>query len=749
MITANETEQGAQIESQSDTDFRGPAEPSQHPRGRNAIPVVSMIVTVVIGSLIPLMRTPGFYYWDDTAGVAVGVWQRIAEQVLSGSLPFLQLDMWRGGNLIAEAATGMWNPVMLGLMLGTYPFDDIATAITIAKIALFVIASVAVYLLARGYGAMPWMAALVGVVMPLSGWALFMDGTSWINGTAITAFTPLAWWAIRRSYLNGFTPRSIILAVACSYLLVSVGNPYGMLTIAIVFAAVAVEAFLAKRGKDIWWLFGIGFAVLLMSIVIYLPFLMSSSVGFRADSVTYNDEMLSPGLSDFLGMSMPTFNPFIRAFGLPYMTFPGMYLAWFILPLLPWLRWRSIGRSGWRAMSSVLVFGGVFLVFALGPTQLGMFRWPARLIPFVYLAVLIVIAVMLSRGITRERFGLRLTLSGVAVAAGVWMAFSDVPSLWLWHGLAALGIAVLGSLFLWKGDAGARGFAILGGGMVLFLLPQIVVAPYNNNVAVYDLPRSRSELVERFGDRYEGLTVQVADFMAMPDRLHPDEAWQDLLAGNMYSVAGVESTTAYSGIGFSKLDNALCLHYNGSSCAAAWDALWEPVAGEDALLADLLRAETVVVANDFGVDDEVPDGWSVSERTDIATVYKRDDALPFPDGRLSDSGADVSVVSDEADGLAERVTFTSSSGEDRSLTFARLAWPGYTASVNGESVPVSTNSVGLLEVELPADVEGELRIEFTPPGLWAGLVAFALGIASTAVLVILRRRRRQATSRVG
>jgi hypothetical protein len=446
--------------------------------------------------------------------------------------------------------------------------------------------------------------------------------------------------------------------VACSYLLVSVGNPYGMLTLAVVFLAVAVELFLAKRGKDIWWLFGIGFSVLLMSIVIYLPFLLTSSVGFRADSATYNDEMLSPGLSDLLGMSMPTFNPFIRAFGLPYMTFPGMYLAWFILPLLPWLRWSSLGRHGWRVLSSVLVFGGVFLVFALGPTQLGMFRWPARLIPFVYLAILVIIAVVLSRGINRNRFGLRVTLSGVAIAAGAWMAFSDVPGLWRWHGLASVGVIALGALFLWKGDTGARGFAILGGGMVLFLLPQLAVAPQNNNVAVYDLPRSRSELVERFGERYEGLTVQVADFMAMPGQLHPDEAWRDLLAGNMYSVAGVESTTAYSGIGFSKLDNALCLHYNGSTCAGAWDALWEETAGEDVLLADLLRAETVVVANDFADDDDVPDGWTREDRTDVATIYTRDEPLEFPDGRVSDVGSDVTIASDVAEGTGETVAFS-------------------------------------------------------------------------------------------
>jgi hypothetical protein len=716
-----------------------PIEPA--PNRRGLIPVVSMVLVVVVGSIIPLIRTPNFYFWDDTAGVAVGVWQRIGEQVLQGSLPFLQLDMWRGGNFIAEAATGMWNPVMLALMVGTHPLDDIAVAITISKIVLFVIAAIGVYLLARGYGASPWMSALVGAVLPLSGWALFMDGTSWINGTAITAFTPLAWWAIRRSYLKRFTPWSIVVAVVFSYLLVSVGNPYGMLTLAVVFLALAVEAFLNRRGRDIWWLVGIGFSVLLLSIVIYLPFLMTSSVGFRADSTTYNDEMLSPGLSDLIGLSMPTFKPFIKAFGLPFMTFPGMYLAWFVLPVLPWLRWKTIDSTGWRRLSSTLVFGAVFLVFVLGPTQLGMFRWPARLVPFLYLAILVVLAVVLTRGLARDHRKLRIALSAVAVAIGGWMAYADVPSIFRWHLLTIAIIVVLGGLFLWLGDVGARGFAILAGGMIVFLIPQLAVAPQNDNVAVYDLPRSRSALVEDFGERYTGLTVQVADFMAMPDRLHPDDAWQDLLAGNMYSVAGVESTTAYSGVGFSKLDNALCIHYNGSTCGEAWDALWETPEGEDERLADLLNAQTVVVENDFARGASTPDGWTRVERTDVATIYSRDEPLEFPEGRISAVGDDVTIESDRLDGVGETVELTAGDGADRTITFARLAWPGYSASVDGSSVPVTTNSVGLLEIEVPAGASGELRIAFTPPGLWIGLAAAAIGVALTAVLAVLRRRK--------
>ena len=165
-----------------------PEQPTADTRRRGifrVLPALSMVAVVVVGSVMPILRTSTFYFWDDTAGVAVGQWQRIADQLLSGNIPFLQIDMWRGGNFIAEAATGIWNPVMVGLMVATHPLDNMAMAISIAKIAFFVIMALGVYMLSRGYGANRWMSAVVGAVLPLSGWTLFMDGTSWINGTAI------------------------------------------------------------------------------------------------------------------------------------------------------------------------------------------------------------------------------------------------------------------------------------------------------------------------------------------------------------------------------------------------------------------------------------------------------------------------------------------------------------------------------------------------------------------------------------
>lgn len=715
-------------------------------RSRAPLAVVAMLVTTLVGSVLPLIRTPNFYFWDDTAAVAVGVWQRIAQSVLAGQLPFLEPDMWRGGNFAAEAATGMWNPVMLFLMVATHPIDDVAVAITLAKLCLFLITAGGVYLLARSYGAPEWTAAVAGAALALSGWAIFMDGSSWINGTAITAFTPWAWWALRRAVLLGYGPWSVVLAAFFAYLVPSTGNPYGVLSLAVIFLALAIETVVTGRARRIVPLVAIGAGVLLLVVVVYLPFVFTSAYGNRANSGIWNDEFLSVSLSNLLGMSMPTHRPYIMMWGNP-MGFPGTYLAWFILPLVPWIRWRSVD---WRALAGVIVFGGLFLVMALGPSQLGMFRWPARLVPFVYVAVIVVFAVSAGKGLIRSRPGVRWAATAGLVFAGTWMAFSDTPSAWKWHALTT--IAIIIGVYLavrWAGTTSWRAFAVLGLGAMLALVPQLALTKSNQNVADYEMPSSKSALQQQFAARNDGMVVQIFDVQKLVAEHAASDRWNDLLAGNMPSVAGFESTTAYSGIGFTAFDAALCMSYNGGTCAAAWDALWERPKGADAPLADLLRARYVVVLNDYADNDDAPSGWTEVDRTDVVTVYKRDSAIPFPDGTISSSGADVAVSADEKTGVTTESATVSTGGAsgNRTLTFARIAWPGYTVSVDGEPVAATSGPAGLLTVELPPGLDdAELTVRFTPPGLVAGLIASVAGVLVVAGTIWACARRRRAKS---
>ena len=705
-----------------------------------------MLLLVAAAAALPLLRNTIFYFWDDTAGAVVPVWRRIAESVLDGRLPLLEPDMWRGGGFAAEASTGIVNPVVVALAVATYWFDNMALAITVAKVFFLLVLAAGTYLAAREYGVRPGIAAAAGTAIPLAGQTFFWDATSWTYSLMATAFVPWVLWALRRAaHRDG----SLLWVVVAGYLCCSLGNPYGLAATGVLVLAFVIEAWLAGRRGRAVGIAAAGVAVACLVVIVYLPLVLTSPVGFRSEARTLNDEFLSPSVTDLLGMSTPINQPFVNTWGLPYLSVPALYLAWFVLPLVPWLRWRILRERG-RSLAGLLIFGGVFTLLLLGPSQLWMFRWPLRLVTFVWFPVILLWAILASAGLERTKVGARAAASAGLIFLGGYLAWADIPDDLDRIAAGAALVAGLVALALVLGVRGRPMAPALIAGTVLVLGLQLYFYPSMGAGANYQFPTSQQVLRERFA-KYHGTTVQIADLAEVDAAdFNPDRAYRDMLFGSMYGVAGVESPSAYSGIGYTKLDSALCMVYQGSVCARAWDRLWQPVPGYDVPLADLLRAETVVVQNAL-VDTRrgpAPAGWRRArdaEATGLVTVWRRIDPLPWPDGRVADAPPGVRVVDDRATNTTdERIAFTSDGAPGR-LTFARLNWPDYAATVNGVPVATGTNDVGLLVVELPAGVTaGTVELTWRVPGGTLAAATAGAGALITLVITvlpaILRRR---------
>lgn len=708
-----------------------------------------MLGVVLLGFLAPLLRVPTFYYWDDTAGASVGAWRNIAASLLDGRLPLLDLELWRGGNYAAEAAFGLFNPLLLALYVATKAIDDLVVATMVIKGFFFLAMALGTYLLSHAYGATAWPAAVAGSILPLSGFTVWMDGAAWVTGLTVTALTPWVWWTGKRA-LDG--RGSLLWLVLAGYLCASAGNPYGLLSTGLVVGGLILEALLRREVRRFWGLVVAGVAVALLAVGTYLPFLLSSSVSYRAGSGTLNDEYLAPGLSDVLGLSSPSFQPYVDIFGETSFSFPALYLSWLVLPLLPWLRWAALREHG-RRMTAVYAVGVVNLLIVIGPSQIGFFRWPVRLVPYLWLSVVVVLAVLLSQGLHRSQTRLRWGLSAAAVFTGFWLAWSDVPLEWDRHLFGAGLVSVLLALTI---GAARRSDHLMAAaamaGTLIVLVVQLSWMPVNGNVLDYRFPRSEAEIVERFSDDRAGLTVQIAELSRAGAGVHPDGIYQDMLFGSMYAVAGVESLTAYSGVGFSALDAEQCVAYQGSTCADAWESLWNKPAGSDVVLADLIRAETVVVQRELldTRDERAPRGWTLTESTEYVDVWRRQAPLPWPGGRLSAVSGPVQVTSDErVRDIGERVEFRRDGSGTAELTFARLAWPGYTAEVDGRPVQVEQGPAGLLVVELPEDIRnGMLTLDWSPPGTRIALAAAGVGVLLAGLLGAAEFRRRHTTATI-
>lgn len=728
-------------------------EPSRTERGRlrRSLPVVVMLGVVGVLAALPMIRNHIYYFWDDTAVAGVPDFRRMAEVVLSGNFPLLELDMWRGGNFAAEAAVGMWNPVALGLAIITHPIDNMALAMSVIKITFMGIMAAGSYLLAREYKVRPWLAATMGTVAPLCGYTFFMDATAWVNALMVTSFIPWVWWTARRAITK---QGSMIWVIVAGYLCCSLG-PYALLATGVILFGVMLEAYLTGQRKRIVPVLLSGVAVGLLNLMIYLPLLGTQGVGYRAGSGTFNNEFLRPSITDLFGLSTPAFQPYVLAFGVDHFRLPVMFLGWFVLPLIPWLRW-SVVRDRWRSLITLFIASVAFTMFVLGPSNVWLFRWPLRMVVYLWFPILLLWVIVASEGLVRTHWRKRAAISAGIILFGAYLGWSSLPEHTLRIGAGVVVVGALTALVVRKGINTRWGIVGLLAGTFAITGYHIYLYPENNQTEPYHLPTSESYIKQHFS-KYHGVTVQIAsaDILRVQSADYPQYGYKDILFGGQYGVAGVESLTGYGGLGYTAMDNTMCMRFEGSNtCPQPWAELWKVPPGYSVPLADLLRAETIVVHNKLVETrfSPAPAGWrrdESAEESGLFTVWRRIDPLPFPGARVSNASTGVTVNSDAMTGkIDERITYsrTDAAGPG-SLTFARLNWPGYKATVNGAKVSVHNGPSGLVVVDLPAGVTtGEVSLTWQPPPGAGPLIAGAsAGILLTIGIglwpVIARRRR--------
>lgn len=675
-----------------------------------------LAVCLLVGFLaqIPALRQGLFYMVDDSAAQFLPMWRKIGEQLLHGTLPLLDVDSWAGGNLAGEALFGLWNPVNLIDYVLVTRFDDLAVAATVVKTQFLVIAALGVYLLAREYGAAKWASFSLAVALPFSGFILYFQAGTWAGGLMTFAWVPFVWWSARRAARRASRP---IWAFVFGTLCVTAGNPYGILVILVIYIGLVIEF---KQ----WRVALIGLSVFAVAPLVFLPLVGAASVGARTGMQFFNNGELAPGVSDLLTLSVPSQLPSIRGFepGSIRLTVPATYFVWFAVPVLAWLDWGVLRRRR-RELRTVFVVSGTYLVFCLAPSHLWMFRWPLRNIENLFLGLSVLLAVLLSAGLRTDHFRRRAWITGAALLGGTYLAVASWPKISARHLLALVLVGALTALLILAVRRGSSRWQalVLTSGTVIVLLLQTTWAPLNTSVTTfYPTPTTRSP--------YRGTVAQVAavgDYAGTP--------LKGVLFGNGYAAAGVPSLMAYSGIDFVKFTKTLCQNHRGT-CREGYDKLFEPVQ-DNLSVADLARVETVVVQRKLVDNPQPRPGWRVVSRDDDVTVLQRDAPIPFPRGRISNVSPTVTVDDDTSDGSRfERVKYRRGHGPAQ-LTFARLAWPGYRAEVNGRKVPVREDKAGLLMVDLPDGVDsGELELGWTPPGFVAGIVCALLGLALAIAL---------------
>ena len=711
-------------------------------RFSRVVPPVGVAVLTAAMALIPALRDHRFYLTDDSAAQFLPSWYHLGELLRSGQFPLLDPTLWAGGNIAAEALFGIWNPVLLATMVFVSLVPNLIVASVAVKTFFLVLLALGVYGLVREYEVPRGLSAVAAVTVPFAGVTLYFDAASWSSGLTAFAFVPWFWWTLRRSARGELTP---IVPFVAGYLAMTAGNPYGALGACLAVVGLAVEFAWTKRWAPVRRTLLGGIAVGLVAPLTYLPLVLTQPVTYRSESKIGNSGLMVPGLGDLLNASTPSFAAWVDAFEKPYLTVPATYLAWYALPLLPWLRYRAI-VDAFASRMAVPVYTVIGLAFSVGPSEAWMFRWPLRVVPYFVLPAAVLLAIALAQGLAADHRRRRAAGSALIILGGAYLAEATRPDLVYAHLTSILLVGVLTAAVVaaWLHRPGLpAASAVLLAGCVAVLAFQVAVFPRNTNLNDYRFPTDVTATGAALVPRYPGTMLQVANNGAVVHSPDPAALSSEVMFGNMLQAVGVQAVTSYYGMGFKAFTDSLCIEFNGSVCPDALRRAFEPPAPGAPPLADLLRLETVVIQNDLpGVADfAVPDGWRVAERSVAVTVLRREATLPHPQGRLSDAPVGTVVADDVSAARGEVVRITD--GPGGTLTFARLAWPGYTARVDGAELPVRQGPAGLLTVDVPAGAH-ELTLAWSPPAFGSSILVALLGAALAvghAIARVVRRRR--------
>jgi hypothetical protein len=718
----------------------GAAEASQIPPALRPRQVPEWLVTLAVGAVtcllgcIPQLLGDSLYYTGDQYDQNMPLWHRLGEAVRAGEWP-VPMDPagWMGGNHAGEALVGTWSPVHPAEFVLVSLFDDLALAGFVVSVQFLGLLAMGTFLVARGQGAHRWPAAAVAAALPFSGFTLFYEAAGWPYHLMAFTWVTWFWWAAHRLVQGRLTP---LVPVAFGALAMTTGSPYGACGVVVVLLGLGVDLVVRRGLGRLAHLAVVGACVGATGLPVYLPLLATNEVSWRSDLAGLeNDTFLVPDLGDLAAASSPSYLPSITYWEGVLETRPSLYFAWFVLPLLPWLRWDLLRRRS-RSLVAPGVIGAVFLVLALGPSNLWLFRWPIRFIDYLYLSTAVILAVALSGGLVTDVPRRRTAASAVIVGGGAYLAWAVRPTGLGGTHLLALLLVATGTALAVVGER-RRGLPALGvvlvAGTAAVLALQSSSFPYREDSPSWRAPHDVAAL-QAGASLYRGTVLQLAS----AEEVTTGQMRRGLLLfGNMQQLVGHETIGSYTGIGFAEFSSELCMSYRGETCPEAFDRIWAP-AGEDVSvpLVDALRVSTLVVQRALVpevVDTPPPAGWQVAEISAVRVVWVREQPLASG-GRVSWSGPGIEVLQDTSTPQREVVRYRAD--EAGPILFARLAWPGYEATVDGRRVAVTDGPAGLAVVNVPAG-DHELVLRHTTPGLDTGVTAIAVAAVAASVQTIL------------
>ena len=671
---------------------------------------------------------PRAFFNDDSQEAFAPIFMAIGRSLSHGRWPALTLQMLNGGALANEYQYALYNPFSLFACWVASQFGDQAAAEAAVAGLHFAVLGAGAFAFARACGANRPLAALAGVAFVANNFLYYWLAESWITG-----LVSIAWmtWALaglikahesRWAWVGGALATALVVTSGCYHTVVMLG----MATAVIALVRWRLEGVRQALAPMVSAALGV-----LLAAAAVLPVLAMGQVAIRNGGLN-NAGQLAIDLYGVLAPSSPFHTGHIVDFDGPAKLSAPIYFAgWFLLPLLPLIDWKKLGRPS-PTLISLLAMAAVFVVATQGPEQIFSVRYPIWNLAPLHLALLAAFALVASKAgfapLSRPRIW-----GVVAIAYFGWLASLQVqPEMRVQAFAAALvicALAILGGALhrRWRSGYAAVGIA----GVVLFAAATHLAVRANLN-QLDRRPPTAAATISDLG----AIPASASVFLGNIDEA---KIWQapEIETAAMALAHGGSNPFGYSPVGHRAFSYLFWLQLWGTPMADGIGHLFARSGYGAATWADLLRVDHVVVPRiadrPAKIVAQAGPGWRVVDQRAYTVTLQRAAPAPRGPGSVAWSSPGLAVASaGPGEAGSETLRVTARTGHGDRLVFDRLAVPGYRASWHGRPLPLNLTATPLMTVALPDGPDlGDLEIHYAPPGWGLGL---ACALAALALL---------------
>ena len=701
------------------------------------LPLIATVAIAVVATIIPELCAPGFYYWDDNMHLFLPTMYEIGASLRSGHMPWITDRTWFGGNLVGEGQFALFNPVSLALYAVISLFDNAAHASLLFAGFYLCLTSAGVYLLARSLDVSEKMSVVAATAFCCTNQISYWYAAGWWNALVADAWLVLAiaFWVRYLRKNEGY-----FAATLCGALSMLSGWPHGWIALQTTVVLIAVAAW-RSNDKDKAWRIAIGGV---LSLIAALPGIVPTAIyvfkSHRTSAILSYGDMI--GTIEALTMGfLPSLRSVTqRLYGwVPEL--PQYYSVWFAVPtlLLMSRKWRScISPQRRFLLLAPLV---VFALLSLSPQWFLFLRWSVRFLPYFNLFLILGAVVLIDRDFPPGDLPSNRSVIFLGVF-GLYYSFvnatNDLPvhlefcSIWL--------ASMLCLVALKRQGKDASSFLVITTLSVLCLTHW--EWPRNENVANWDGPMNVNPGIFNFANRvpYAGNTLLVIKSNAI--RLRPGElrspletailSRKDAPTGAMPLWSINATLNGYSALPHRGLQDAFCFTNAGlSHCADQLGRIFEPNPETGIRIDRLFRIKEIRITNakpDNGLARAVPRDWERVMLDDDVQIFRAPaESSNRQVGTVAYAEQGLAVESIEAAVQHEVLSVTNPTDTAKRLVFSRPIYPGYRATLNGVTLPVTVTSDVFVSVTIPPRARGQLELGFMPPYIIVS--AFAAMIA--------------------